>query len=178
MLYGRYYFKNINFAGVNTEFDIPHLVRFEIEDCLSYTDKGGSKGMVAKYDPLYGYVKGFNEIINKGNYIAYNVSGIEVNGVPLLKGYKFVLSSVKVGTIDAGMTKAIIAKLDNATSVLNSYNDIIIGKFNNFKAPAGLIMNIEIADEIQNEIEIQLTNTTRASINIGSRDVLVNVLKN
>jgi len=174
---GQHTFRNLKFSNVTTEFDIQGVHTYQIEDCLAFDALGGAKTPVYNVDQGSGYIKYLRGIINQGEYLAYNVAGMEINGVPVARAHKFTLTGVNIGTIAANTTSQFVETVPTGFA-MDEFKDTLTWGFSAYNTPPGVLFSVGIKQGTTDQILINVTNTTASSVSVGSPTFLINLFKN
>lgn len=172
---GYYYFKNIMFDNNNTEFDIPAVNVYQIEDCHATYVGGAEKTVSIIGDSLldkYGTVKDVQWSAD-GFWITHEALGMKVRDRQVWHG-KYLLESIAVGTVNANST-ASFTVTDPASS-LTEWSDVVNVAIQSYTLPAGLILTGYVQPFSTSTIGIHVTNTTGSNINVGTRNFIIKTM--
>lgn len=169
---GRYIFRGVRFTGSTTEFDIPGVTIYEIEDCQAKYGTGADKAVVINAHPNLGTVKDL-EWSTDGFWITHEALGMKVRDRQVWHG-KFLLESIAVGTVNANSTASFT--VTDPTSSLTEWSDVVNVAIQSYTLPAGLILTGYVQQFSTNTIGIHVTNTTGSNINVGTRNFIIKTM--
>ncbi len=169
---GKYYFKNIRFTDSTTEFDIPAVTIYQIEDCLAKFGTGADKAMVINAHAHLGTIKDVSWTVD-GFWITNQALGIKVNDRQVWHG-KFFMEPISVGSVAANSTASFNVTVP--TGSLTEWTDIVTVGIQSYNVPAGLVLTGFVHQFTTNTIGIHVTNTTGSTISVGTQNFLIKTM--